>query len=107
MVLLGPVRIFRTPRAGTLYGLFAREEGVKDGETLRVLPFGYVANGAAADPAYPLDASLTVGAGGVVREIAVRWGSWTYSATYSALGTTAAPEAPQDAVSIRKLRSVR
>lgn len=87
-------------------GLVARETGVKDGETLRVLPFGYVANGAASDPEARLNASLTVGADGVVREIAVSWGAWTYTATYSALGTTAAPKAPQGAVSIEALRDV-
>jgi hypothetical protein len=86
-------------------GLVARETGVKDGETLRVLPFGYVANGAATDPEHPLGVSLTVGADGVIREIAVTWESWTYTATYTALGTTAAPAAPQDAKPIRKLRA--
>jgi hypothetical protein len=96
-----------TVYSGTIAaGVAARETGVKDGETLRVLPFGYVANGEAANAASPLNASVTVGPDGVIREIALAWGTWTYAVTYSGLGTTAAPQAPPDAVSIQKLRSV-
>jgi hypothetical protein len=40
---------------------------------------------------------VTVGPNGVVREIAVTWGSWKYSVTYSKLGATAAPDAPANA----------
>jgi hypothetical protein len=87
-------------------GVAAPETGAKDGETLRVLPFGYVANDEAANAGAPLNASITVGADGVIREIALAWGTWTYAVTYSGLGTTAAPEAPKDAVSILKLRAV-
>jgi hypothetical protein len=75
-------------------GLIARESGYKDGEALRVLPFGYVANDEAADPTNALQANVTVGPEGVVREIAVTWGRWTYTVTYSKLGETAAPKAP-------------
>ena len=56
-------------------GLIARETGFKEGQSIRVLPFGYVAHDEAADPAAPLDVAVTVGADGVVREIAVTWGS--------------------------------
>jgi hypothetical protein len=77
--------------------LIARESGFKDGESLRVLPFGFVAHDEAGDPASLLDTAVTVGADGVVRQIAVRWGTWTYTVTYSSLGATAAPEVPKNA----------
>jgi hypothetical protein len=85
----------------------AREEGFKEGQTIRVLPFGYVAHDEAADPAAPLDTAVTVGADGVVREIAVRWGggsAWTYTVTYRDLGTTPALVAPANARSLNELR---
>jgi hypothetical protein len=75
--------------------LAAPETGFKDGQALRVLPFGYVANGEAGNPAALLDATVTVGADGVVQEILLTWGTWTYAATYSKLGSTAAPRAPR------------
>ena len=75
-------------------GLIARESGSKEGEAIRVLPFGYVAHDEAADPANALQANVTVGPEGVVREIAVTWGRWTYTVTYSKLGETAAPQEP-------------
>jgi hypothetical protein len=75
-------------------GLVARESGFKEGEAIRVLPFGYVAHDEAADPTNALQANVTVGPEGVVREIAVTWGAWTYTVTYSELGQTAAPKAP-------------
>jgi hypothetical protein len=85
-------------------GLVAPETGVKEGETIRVLPFGYVAHDDAEDPSAPLDVAITVGADGLVREIAVAWGTgataWTYTVSYHDLGTTAPIEAPEDAVSI-------
>jgi len=84
-----------------------RKTGFKEGRTIRLLPFGYVANGAADDPDAQLDAAITVGADGVVREVAVRWGAagsgWTYAVTYDDLDATAAPVAPADA---RPLRDV-
>ena len=86
-------------------GLVARETGFKEGQSLRVLPFGYVANGEAADPAAPLHAEVTVGADGIVREIAVTWGSgasaWSYTVGYHGLGETPAPVAPADARPLR------
>ena len=75
-------------------GLIARESGFKEGEAIRVLPFGYVAHDEAADPANALQANVTVGPEGVVREIAVTWGTWMYTVTYSKLGETAAPKEP-------------
>jgi hypothetical protein len=82
-------------------GLIAREEGFKEGGPIRVLPFGYVAHGDAADPAAPLVAALNVGVDGIVREITVTWGAgasaWTYTVTYSNLGATPPPAAPANA----------
>src|SRR5262245_14134214 len=81
--------------------LVARETGFKEGASIHVLPFGYVAHDEAADPASPLDTAVTVGADGVVREVAVRWGHggsvWTYTVRYSDLGSTPAPVAPANA----------
>jgi len=89
-------------------GLIARESGFKEGQAIRVFPFGYVAHDEAADPAAPLDAAVTVGADGVVREIAVSWGTsdsaWTYRVAYSGLGATPAPAAPENARDLLKER---
>ena len=66
-----------------------------------MLPFGFVAHGVAGDPDALLDASVTVGADGVVREVAVGWGTgasaWRYTVAYSGLGTTPAIKAPANA----------
>ena len=64
--------------------------------------FGYVAHGAAADPAAQLDTAVTVDGGGIVHEIAVSWGTWTYTVTYSRLGATSAPVAPEYARPLRR-----
>lgn len=85
-------------------GHIAKEPGVKGGQSIRALPFGYVAHGRAADPAALLDASLTVGADGVIRELAVSWPGWTYTVSYSGLGATPAPEAPENAKPLRPAR---
>jgi hypothetical protein len=103
-----------TPRLGdgsTVYrgtvaaGLIARESGFKEGQSIRVLPFGYVAHDEAANPAAPLQVAVTVGADGIVREVAVTWGTsasaWTYTVTYSRLGATRAPVAPANARPLR------
>jgi hypothetical protein len=87
-------------------GLIARETGFKEGQAIRVFPFGYVAHDEAANPAALLDASVTVGADGVVREILITWGTWTYEVTYSKLGSTAAPLAPANAVPLREWRKL-
>jgi hypothetical protein len=78
-------------------GAIARETGFKEGRTIRVLPFGYVAHGAAADAAAPLDAAVTVGGDGLVREITLTWGTWRYTVMYDDLGATPAPVAPANA----------
>jgi hypothetical protein len=85
-------------------GLIARETGFKEGQAIRVFPFGYVAHDDAADPAAPLDAAVTVGVDGLIREIAFTWGggaSWAYTVTYSQLGATPAPVAPKNARPLR------
>jgi hypothetical protein len=86
-------------------GLIARESGFKEGQPIRVLPFGYVAHDEAADPAALLDVAVTVGTGGIVREIAVSWGAsasaWRYTVTYRDLGATPAPVAPENARPLR------
>jgi hypothetical protein len=87
-------------------GLVARESGFKEGQAIRVLPFGYVANGEAADPAARLDAAITVAADGVVREIAVTWGrspsAWSYTVTYGDLGVTPPLSAPENAQPLKR-----
>jgi hypothetical protein len=94
-----------TVYAGTVpAGQIAREAGFKEGEHIRVFPFGYVAHGRAADPDAPLDTAITVGEDGLIRELAVTWGTWTYSVSYSDLGTTAAIVAPKNAKSLLQMR---
>jgi hypothetical protein len=95
-----------TVYAGTVAaGLVARESSVKGGRPIRVLPFGFVAHDEAAEPGAPLQASVTVTPGGVVRELTVTWGAgasaWRYTVTYDGLGTTPALVAPADARPLR------
>jgi hypothetical protein len=82
-------------------GLVAPETGFKEGQHIRVFPFGYVAHDEAADPNAPLDAAVTVSADGLIGELAVEWGSgqsaWTYTVTYTDLGATSPIEAPNNA----------
>lgn len=82
-------------------GVIARTQGHKEGQSIRVLPFGYVAHDEAAGPAAPLAVRLTVGADGVIRLIGVHWGNnssaWDYTVAYSGLGHTPAPVAPENA----------
>jgi hypothetical protein len=72
-----------------------------------VFPFGYAAHDEAADPAALLDTSLTV-TEGIVREIAVTWGTsaspWKYTVAYSNLGATPAPVAPENPRSLLEER---
>jgi hypothetical protein len=82
-------------------GQIARETGFKEGQHIRVFPFGYVAHGAAADPASPLDTAVTVGSDGVINHIAVTWGTWAYTVTYSDLGSTPPLAAPANAKPLR------
>lgn len=79
----------------------ARKTGFKEGQAIRVLPFGYVAHGAAADPSSLLHTAVTVGSDGVIREIAVMWGTWTYTVAYSDLGSTPPLFAPANAKSLQ------
>jgi hypothetical protein len=64
-----------------------------------------VAHDEAADPTSPLGTSVTVGSDGIVREIAVTWGTtasaWTYTVSYSGLGATSAPVVPPNARPLR------
>jgi hypothetical protein len=89
-------------------GLIAPETGFKEGQAIRVFPFGYVAHDEAANPNSQLDLAVTVGPEGVVREIRVTWGtpasSWVYTVVYSALGATEAPAAPPNARDLLKER---
>jgi hypothetical protein len=99
---------------GTVYrgtvaaGLIARETGFKEGQAIRVLPFGYVAHDEAADPAAPLETAVTVDADGIVREIALSWGTgssaWTYTVAYRNLGTTPPLVAPANVRSLLEER---
>ena len=88
--------------------LVAPGTGFKEGRRLRLLPYGYVAHGAAAHPSAPLDAAVTVGPDGLVREIAVQWSGagheWASTVRLTALGATAAPLAPAGAVPLRRGR---
>ena len=87
-------------------GQIARETGFKEGEHIRVFPFGYVAHGRAADPEALLDTAVTVGEDGLIRELAVTWGTWAYTVTYSDLGTTAPVVAPKNAKSLLQMRGI-
>ena len=72
-------------------GALARESGVKEGETIRVLPYGNVAHDDASDPTSSIDISITVGPDGTIREIHATWGggsAWSYRLIFSNLGTT-------------------
>ncbi len=78
-------------------GALARESGVKEGETIRVLPYGNVAHDDASNPASLIDVTVSVLADGTIDEIHATWGgasSWSYRLTFSDLGTTAPLEKP-------------
>jgi hypothetical protein len=95
-------------RGSVAAGLIARETGFKEGQAIRVLPFGYVAHDEATDPNASLNVAVTVGAEGVLREIAVTWGTngskWSYTVSYSKLGATPALTAPKNARPLRDRR---
>jgi hypothetical protein len=83
----------------------ARESGFKEGGPIRVLPYGYVAHDAAADPAALVAVSITVGPGDDIREIRADWGgasTWTYRLTFSDLGSTAPPAVPENVRPLRR-----
>jgi hypothetical protein len=80
-----------------LAGALARESSAKEGETLRVLPYGNIAHDAASNPASLIDISIAVGPDGTISELSANWGgesSWTYRLTFSDLGSTAPLEKP-------------
>jgi hypothetical protein len=81
--------------------LVAPEVGFKEGEHIRVFPWGYVAHDEAADPDALLEAAITVGADGLISRLAVAWGTgdsmWTYTVTYRDLGATDPIVAPENA----------
>ncbi len=85
-------------------GAIARETGFKEGEAIRVLPFGYVAHDEAANASALLDVAVTVGADGVARQISVSWGTWDYTVTYGSLGSAPALKAPKNARDLVKER---
>ena len=86
--------------------MITRETSFKEGEAIRVLPFGYVAHGEAANPAAPLATTVTVGPDGIVRELAVNWGTGTYVVAYSKLGEAQPIRAPANAVPLREWRKL-
>ncbi|MBO0838926.1 MAG: hypothetical protein J2P28_25905, partial [Actinobacteria bacterium] len=55
----------------------------------------------AANPASLLHTAVTVGPDDVIRDIAVTWGTWTYTVTYSDLGSTPPIVAPANAKPLR------
>jgi hypothetical protein len=59
-----------------------------------------VAHDEAADPAAPLETTVTVAADGIVRQLEVSWGTWSYAVTYEGLGSTPALAAPAHARSL-------
>jgi hypothetical protein len=88
-------------------GLVALEEGFKEGQTIRVLPYGYVAHDEAANPATPLAVRLTVGPDHLIHNITATWGggsAWTYTVTFTELGTAPPVVAPTDVRSIDEIR---
>ena len=87
-------------------GLIARESGYKEGQTIRVFPFGFVAHDEAANPSAPLDTTVMVGSNGIVREVRVEWGKWVFDVSYRKLGTTPAVRAPENPVQLRELREL-
>ena len=80
-------------------GALARETGHKEGEELRVLPYGYVAHDDANNPATLIEISISVVPDGSIGEIHATWGgeaTWSYRLTFSDLGSTPAPEKPEN-----------
>jgi hypothetical protein len=89
-------------------GVVAQEQGFKEGQTIRVLPYGYVAHDAAANPASPVAVTIVAGSDHVVRSITAQWGggsAWTYTVTFSELGTAPAIVAPANAKPLTAFRT--
>ncbi|HKA84515.1 MAG TPA: hypothetical protein VKD21_11660 [Acidimicrobiales bacterium] len=84
-------------------GVLAPETGTKDGEPIRVLPYGYVAHDDASRPDAPVVVRITVGADEAIQEIHATWGgasSWSYRISFSDLGSTPAPTVPDNVRSL-------
>jgi hypothetical protein len=85
-------------------GVLARESDTKEGAPIRVLPYGYVAHDDAGNPDAPVDVSITVRGDDTIAEIHATWGgasAWSYRLSFSALGSTPPPVAPEDARPVR------
>ena len=83
--------------------VLAPETGTKDGELIRVLPYGYVAHDDASHPEAPVEVRITVGADEAIQEIHATWGgasSWSYRLSFSDLGSTPAPTVPDNVRSL-------
>ncbi len=81
-------------------GDLARETGTKDGQTLRVLPYGYVAHDQASNPSSMIAVSITVGADETIQVISATWGGvsdWTYNLRFDDLGSASELAAPVNA----------
>jgi hypothetical protein len=89
-------------RGDVAAGIIAPETGFKEGQSIRVLPFGYVAHGEAARADALLQTAVTVGPDHIFRQIEVTWGTWRYTVRYGGLGTTPAPVAPANAVPLNR-----
>jgi hypothetical protein len=81
-------------------GTLARETGTKEGQTIRVLPYGYVAHDNASEPSSPIAVTITVGSDDTIRAVTATWGgvsSWTYQLTFDDLGSAPELAAPTNA----------
>lgn len=90
-------------------GVLAPETGTKDGVPIRVLPYGYVAHDDASNPGTPVEVRITVGADETIQEIHATWGggsTWSYRLSFSDLGSTPAPTAPENVRSLCAARGV-
>jgi hypothetical protein len=82
-------------------GELARETGFKEGQAIRVLPYGYVAHDDASDPSSPIAMTITVGADTTIHSIVAAWGgssTWVYGLTFTELGSASQLTAPADAM---------
>jgi hypothetical protein len=85
-------------------GALARGTGFKEGEALRLLPYGYVAHDDAAAPGHPISVRIIVDGTGTVREIAAEWGgasAWTYRVAFRDLGATPPLAVPDNVQPLR------
>jgi DNA-directed RNA polymerase specialized sigma24 family protein len=90
-------------------GDFAPETGTKEGVPIRVLPYGYVAQDDASNPAARIEVRITVGADKAIQEIRATWSgasSWSYRLSFSGLGSTPAPTVPDNVESLCVLRGI-